>query len=334
MVKPSIRMLASVVSHMPLHTVWQHSGVAQRHGFDLTIDACGYPTADGEVIPMSARADLLLGGQYDFVSGLHHETYVLRARGDKRLAYLAQAQNDWDDRVVVSPDIGSAKDLEGRRFAVPSRNPCIRGNLEHALRVAGVDLAKVELVILDQDKTRASPTAVALLERGEVAGALVDAPFDLRAERLGMRRLEIDSLPVIHNATICANRDRILDDPETTLAFLRSMVDAIHFFKTRPSETLAILEEHCAPIIGARPDEMEHTRMVWAGLLSPKPFPHPLAVWNVYNLDARHNPEADFIGPLEVWDTGYLRTIDDSGYIDELYGGARQAGNPTVNPAI
>ena len=252
MVKPSIRMLASVVSHMPLHSVWQHSGVTQRHGFELMVDACGYPTGDGHVVPMSERAELLLGGNYDYVSGLHHETYLLRAKGDKRLAYLAQAQNDWDDRVIVRPEIDSAKDLEGQRFAIPSRNPCIRGNLEHALRVAGVDLAKVELVILDADKTRSSPKAVDLVVRGEAAGALVDAPFDFRAEQLGMHRLEIASLPVIHNATICANREWVREDEETTLAFLRSMVDAIHFFKTKPSETLAILEEHCAPIIGAR----------------------------------------------------------------------------------
>jgi hypothetical protein len=319
---------------MPLHSVWQHSGVTQQHGFELTVDACGYPTADGTVVPMSSRARLLLDGTYDFVSGLHHETYVLRARGDKRLAYIAQAQNDWDDRVIVRPEIGSPKDLEGRRVAVHGRSPCSFGNMLHAFRVAGVDLSKVEFVDTNAKRIVASPTAVDMVVRGEAAGALVDPPFDLRAERLGMRRLEIDSLPVIHNATICVNRERARADDETTLAFLRSMVDAIHFFKTRPSETLAILDEHCAPFLSANPDEMEHTREVWAGLLSPKPFPHPLAIWNVYNLDSQHNPEADFIGPLEVWDTGFLRTIDDSGYIDQLYGGAQAAKNPAVNPLI
>jgi len=334
MVKPKIRMLASVVSHMPLHTVWQHSGVAERHGFELTIDACDYPTAEGRIIRMPERAGLLLGGTYDFLSGLHHETFILRARGDTRLAYLAQAQNDWDDRVVVRPEIHSPVDLEGQRFAVPNAASCTRGNLEHALRMDGVDLANVEFVNVDVERPVASPAAVDLAVKGDVAGALVDVPFDLRGERLGLHRLEVSSLPVIHNATICANREWTQDNEETTLAFLRSMVDAIHFFKTRPSETVAILEQYCAPMISARADEMEHTRDVWAALLSPKPYPHPLAVWNVYELDARKNPEANFIGPLEVWDTSYLRTIDDGGYIDALYGGARAAENPAVNPVI
>ena len=69
MLKPKIRMLASVVSHMPLHSVWQHSVVAERHGFELTIDACDYPTAEGRIIRMPERAELLLGGAYDFLSG-------------------------------------------------------------------------------------------------------------------------------------------------------------------------------------------------------------------------------------------------------------------------
>jgi hypothetical protein len=39
------------------------------------------------------------------------------------------------------------------------------------------------------------------------------------------------------------------------------------------------------------------------------------------------------IGPFEVWDTSYLRTIDDSGFIDRLYGGTAPASVP-VTPSI
>ncbi len=59
----------------------------------------------------------------------------------------------------------------------------------------------------------------------------------------------------------------------------------------------------------------------WSELLSAKPYPHPLAVWNVYNLDVAHDPKVNFIGPFEIWDTHYLREIDDSGFIDALYNG-------------
>ncbi len=57
----------------------------------------------------------------------------------------------------------------------------------------------------------------------------------------------------------------------------------------------------------------------WAKLLTEKPYPHPMAVWNVYDLDVDHDPKVNFIGPCEVWDTHRLRMIDDSGFIDQLY---------------
>jgi hypothetical protein len=63
-------------------------------------------------------------------------------------------------------------------------------------------------------------------------------------------------------------------------------------------------------------------------------YPRPLAVGNVFNLDVVHYPEVNWIGPFEIWDTSYFRKIGDTGYIDELYGGARAGASPPVNAAI
>ncbi len=51
-------------------------------------------------------------------------------------------------------------------------------------------------------------------------------------------------------------------------------------------------------------------------------------------MDVAHDPSVNFIGPFEIWDTSYLRDIDNSGYIDDLYGSAQAAENPAINVAI
>ncbi len=335
MVKPQVKMLCSHISHMALHSVWRDSGVTQRHGFELIVDACNVPRGDQPPIGMRERAPLLLQGAYDFLSGLHHETYVYRARGDKRFVYLAQAQNDWDDRVVAQPGIRGPKDLEGQKVIVADRAPCVFGNLKHSLQIGGADLEAIEFISLDSHAPDVCHRAVAAVAEGQAAAASVDIPFDRQAEKRGLHLLPIPSVPVIHNATICANRDWVRDNEDTTIAFLKSMIDAIHFFKREKSRVCEILERSLAPIIKIEaPDEIEHLHAVWAKLLSPKPYPHPLAVWNVYTLDVANDPNVNFIGPFEIWDTSYLRTIDDSGYIDELYDGAHLAKNPPVNPVI
>lgn len=335
MVKPVVRMLASDISHMPLHFVWRDSGVTKRHGFELQVDVTGFPIPGQPLIGFPDRAPKLLAGEYDFLSGLHIEPYEYRARGDKRFVYLAQAQNDWDDRLVATQEIRTPRDLEGQRVIVTALAPCVYGNLRHALQVGGADLSRIEFVPITELHQKGRHAAVELVARGEAVAAGVDSPFDRRGEKRGLHRLEVPSIPVIHNATMCANRDWVRDNEDTTLSFLRSMIDAIHFFKTEKSRVCEILDRTLAPLLQLEgPDEVEALQETWAALLSPKPYPHPLAVWNVYNLDVANNPDVNFIGPFEIWDTSYLRAIDDSEYIDELYGGSLEAQNPAINVAI
>ncbi len=335
MVKPKMNMLCSDYSHMALHYVWRDSGVTQKHGFELQVDVANMKLPGQPRIAMNQRGPLVLDGTYDFLSGLHHETYIYRARGDKRLVYIAQAQNDWDDRIIATPDIRSARDLEGKQIIFTSSAPCVLGNLKHSLQLGGADLNRIEFVTLEEPKETVCRSAVQAVAKGRAAAASIDIPYDLQGEKLGLRRLTVPTVPVIHNATMCANREWIKANEDSALAFLRSMIDAIHFFKTQKSKVCEILEREMAPIAGLEgSDEVEHLQVSWAQLLSPKPYPHPLAVWNVYNLDVAHDPNVNFIGPFEIWDTSLLRDIDDSGYIDELYGGAQKAANPAVNIAI
>ncbi|HEX6513167.1 MAG TPA: ABC transporter substrate-binding protein [Chloroflexota bacterium] len=335
MVKPNITMLCSDISHMPLLFVWRDSGVAQRHGFDLTVHISAVEVPGQPFVKMSERGPKLLDGTYDFLSGLHHETYIYRARGDKRFIYMAQAQNDWDDRIVAADGVSSPKDLEGKRLVVTSNAPCVMGNMKHSIQAGGADLDKIDFVVLEGPKNFVCRDAVEEVAAGRAWAAAVDIPFDLRGEKRGLHRLPIPSVPVIHNATICANREWVVENQDSAIAYLKSMIDAIHFFKTEKQKVCEILERDLAPLIGLEgADELEHLHAGWAQLLSAKPYPHPLAVWNVYNLDVAHDPDVNFIGPFEIWDTSYLRTIDDSGYIDALYGGARKALNPPVMPVI
>ena len=310
-VKPTITMLASDISHIPLLFVWKESGVCEKHGFSLKFDIANQEIAGHPFRAMSDRGPMLLDGTYDFLSGLHHEPYFYRARGDKRFIYIAQAQNDWDDRIVATQEIKSAKDLEGKTMLATSQAPCVLGNLKHSLELGGADLSRVNFVTLREAGIKGDcGSAVDMVLRGDAAAVSVDAPFDLRGEKAGLHRLDAPTVPVIHNATMCANGEWVKENEETTTEFLKSMIDAIHFFKTRPDRACEIIERHVAPLIGLKgPDEIQHLYRVWAGLLSPKPFPHPLAVWNVYNLDVAHDPSVNFIGPFEIWNTKRVLSV-------------------------
>ena len=320
MMPEKIRLLCSAISHMPLLFTFRHSGVTEKYGFELEIDIAGFNLYGRPARRMSERAKLLLAGEYEFLSGLHHQPYVYRANGDKRFVYLAQTQNNWDDRLIVRPEITEPKQLEGRKIlnnGDPA--PCVTGNLIESLRAAGVDTAKIEFVTSDEIEVKRY-RSVEMVAGGEVDAANVDIPFDLQARKQGLNVLELPDLPVIHNTTICASTDFVWNNEDRVRDFLKALIEAVHFFKTEKQKVCDILSREHAPLNHIRgDDEVEYLHEQWSRLLIPKPYPHPMAVWNVYNLDIARDPEVNFIGPLEIWDTHYLREIDDSGFIDDLY---------------
>ena len=318
MVLSKIRLLCSDMSHMPLHFTFRDSGVTQKHGFELEVDIAEVKQGSRPVRKMRERAPCLLAGDYEFLSGLHHETYVYRAKGDKRFVYLAQTQDEWDDRLIARSEIQEPKQLEGKKVFT-FHAPCVGGNLDYALRQLGVDTSKVEY-IYPGSIVRNFFEAVQKVAQGELDAANVDIPFDLQAKKRGLRVVPIPAVPVIHNTTICASTEFLRQNEETVLAFLRALIETIHFFKTEKQKVCEILSRELAPLIHLQgDDEVEHLHLEWSRLLSAKPYPHPLAIWNVYNLEVAHDPKVNFIGPLETWDTHYLRMIDDGGFIDGLY---------------
>ena len=143
-----IRVLCSDMSHLPLHFTMRDSGVPQKHGFDLEVD---YVATTGErpLRGLSEGASRPSAWEINgkFLSGLHHEPYAYRARGDKRFVYLAQTQNDWDDRLIARQGITSAKELEGKTV-LTNGAPCVGGNLIAGLKQMGVDTAQIKFIMV------------------------------------------------------------------------------------------------------------------------------------------------------------------------------------------
>ncbi|MBI4526651.1 MAG: ABC transporter substrate-binding protein [Deltaproteobacteria bacterium] len=312
----TLSVLASDPSHLPLLTVFKESGVTQKYGFEIEIDVVGGAKAP----TMAHRPRLLLAGEVDFVSGVHHETYKARARGEKRFVYLAQTQNRWDDRLMVSPEITSIQDLRGKRILCHLKVSCISGNLTAILESCGLNSDEFEIYPIESMSGNLQ-SYVDRVVAGEAHGTLVDMPFDLYGQKKGLKILALPERPVIHNTTILATTDYIRDNKDTVNAFLKALIEAIHFFKTRPTEVVGILRKNLAQRYGLDDEEYYvHLQREWAKLLMRKPYPLAGAIQNVFDLDAAKDSKVqEEIGPMEPWDLHYLRRIDDSGFIDKLY---------------
>ena len=96
---------------------------------------------------------------------------------------------------------------------------------------------------------------------------------------------------------------------------VKAVVMGIHFARTRREETERILD-------GLRKREPEAGSVRYESFtrMPVKPYPALEAVANAYELCLMKIPEAREFSPLALWDIHYLRDLDDSGFIEELYG--------------
>ncbi len=311
----TLDLLASDSSHLPFLFVFKESKVMDKYGFEIDLHIVGGAKAP----TMAHRAKLALAGEIDFLSGLHHETYRERAKGEKRLTYLAQAQNNWDDRLVANSKINSVQDLKGQRIICHSKAPCVAGNLRAVLETCGLKPEEIHTEAIEVTSGKHLEFVDDIIS-GKAAAALVDMPFDLYGTKKGLKIVDLPDRPVIHNTTLLATSDYIKENEETVYAFLKGFIEALHFFKTQPDKVVPILKKNLSKRYGLEDDEYYiHLQREWARLLSTKPYPLASAIQNVYDLDVGKDPAMKNIGPMEPWDLHYLRAIDDSGFIDQLY---------------
>jgi ABC-type nitrate/sulfonate/bicarbonate transport system substrate-binding protein len=304
-----LRIIYRSNSHAPLWIVAEKSGVWEKNSLAVNTSP---------QLVREKAVEALRNGHVDLISGNHHNLYVRNAKGED-FVHLAQAGNNWtENRLVVAHGIRSVIDLKGKKVAVDKLTSHAGLNVWLFLRQEGLDADRgdVDLVELRGPVEERWKRVLS----GEFAGTFVTLPHDTRAERAGAHVIRVRAMPMIRGVTLTTTMSFVKNYEAKIRLLIRGFVDAIHFFITRKQETLEILKEHASPILHLQSDEeVETLYEEWAQSLERKPYPAIEAIANVFRLAVRRNPEIASFNPLALWDSHYVRELDDSGYIDQLY---------------
>ena len=297
-------------SHAPLWLVADKSGCWNKNGLDV------------DTSPQLVReraVESLKNGHVDLISGNHHNLYVRNARNGEDFVHLAQPTNNWtENKLVVKPGIRSVQDLKGKKIAADKLTSHAGLNIWLFLKQAGLeaDRGDVELVEFRGSSEERWKQVVS----GEFDGTFVTIPHDARAAKAGAHVIEVAAIPMIRGVTLTTTTSFVKNHTEDMRQMTKGLVDAIHFFLTRKQETLEILKEHATPILKLQSDEeVERLYDEWAQSLERKPYPTLAAISNVFQLAVRRDPDIAGYNPLALWNTHFVRELDDSGYIDQLY---------------
>jgi ABC-type nitrate/sulfonate/bicarbonate transport system substrate-binding protein len=283
----------------------------------------------------------VMSGDVEFVGGNHISPYGHRARGD-RWIFLGQTVNTVPGRkLVVRADSGIEKIEDLREKIVGSRGNHPYYNDWLQLKQHGLDIDRDEVALVDQlgaaDRNisgpaarayaNANPDAEALAEPlwkwvadKKIDAAFLQVPQCLFAEDAGLKTIETEPFPMIYFTTVSTSLRFAEAHPDIVERFLKGLIEGIHFFKTQPERSMKIIEERYTMDGNMDLEMAKLTYATMAEALEPCLYPTTAAIANVYAESLREDPDAAGISPMALWDTHYLRRIDDSGFVDELYG--------------
>ena len=161
--------------------------------------------------------------------------------------------------------------------------------------------------------TEISEAVEAYRKSGKVDAIFVTGNTE-KFEQAGLHTLSLDRLPMINGPTLTSTLTTLQKKPGLAERLVKAQVMGIHYARTRRGETEKILEG-----LRQRVPQCKSVNYRSVAKLLPKPYPDHEAVANAYKLCCLKTPETEEMSPMALWDLHYLRELDNSGYIDELY---------------
>jgi NitT/TauT family transport system substrate-binding protein len=284
----------------------KEAGILSKHGLD----------ADVILLTGSPRlVQTLVAGDLDYaIAGV---ASVLRARmRGADTAILATGSNYSSQRVLVRPQspFHRLQDLKGRIVGVTQYGSEGDTFLRAALRIVGLR-PDADVTILQMGGT---PQVGAAVIAGKVdAGVTGESGLILihqgRVVQLpGASALELKILGP--GATLTATRRNIGRDRDGVMQFMRAYVETVHYFKTNREGSVRALQKY---LRGATPEQIAVLYEEQRDIAEPLPLPSEEAIQAV--LDRESDPKAKTFKPADFLDVSFLREIERSGFLAELY---------------
>ncbi|MCH8916576.1 MAG: hypothetical protein E2O90_03195 [Alphaproteobacteria bacterium] len=307
-------------SHLVLMHVINECGAWERHGLVVDYD---------KGINRDDAHKLVPTGEVEFVSGNHVSTYAARARGDT-WAYLGQTISKNNLSLVTRPDIGIEKleDVRKRKFGSRGRHPGL--NTWLYLKQNGLDPDTDQVEIIREERVELPDgtfklnrkSLMEMLKDGDIDACFMTLPNKEFAQREGLKVIDLVPQDMVFFMTVSSSMKMVEERPDIVERMLKGVLEGIAFFKTEREKTIQIIMDKHKKEGDLDRQTAELLYDDFAPILEPRLYPGLNAISNVYQEALKQDEKAGDaarIHPLALWDFHFLREIDDSGFIDDLY---------------
>ena len=285
--------------------VAQEVGLFKKHNLDPTLVF----TTGG-----SLGIQAMIGGDVAMTLSDGSSSVLSKLAGVDILV-IASLLNTFPYSLISLPEIKKVDQLKGAKIAVSRFGSATDLSVKMALAKVGLNAEKdVTLLQIGAQTAR----YVALQSRN-VQATIITPPFTLTARKAGMQTLiDMAELNIPFQLTaLLALRPYLKSNPDTVLAVIRTLSEAIHFYKREKETTIKILGKYLKT--DDREALEETHREIAVKSMPEKPYPTLPGIKTILDETALRNPKAKGLKPEDFVDSSFVKKVDDEGLFARLY---------------
>jgi NitT/TauT family transport system substrate-binding protein len=218
--------------------------------------------------------------------------------------------------VMGKPGIKSAEQLKGGTLAISRFGSATDSIARFALRRLGMTPGKDVTLI----QVGSGPERLNAVLTGKVFGAVINPPSSFVAEKKGLAVLaDVAKMGLVFQHTGAATTKKFIrEHPDTVRRYVKSHVEAVHKMWTDKEATIRALGKHM-PGVEREFLAKSYDNVMSETLYSKKQYPSLEGLKTVIDEIAERDPRAKSAKPEQFADFSFIRELDKSGYIDNLY---------------
>jgi NitT/TauT family transport system substrate-binding protein len=269
------------------------SGILKKHGLDAEII---YLRGGQQLVPalMSQSVDIALGSDTGIYSALLEGA---------DLAKIGTTLNSLAFAFAVRPEFKDAASLKGAILGSSRGRDLAYASLIRAITSLGLSPEKdVKIIPVgagDQERIQATVG-------GSTAGTVLFPPWEVQAERLGLKVLSRSRIPSL-NGGINTTKVMLSTKRPVVKTFLRAYREAARYGQTNKERSVLVLQKYLKI-----PDRglAEHMYELTMPYLELTLHPTSEAIQSSLDIVAYANPKAKEAKTTDFWDTSVLKELD------------------------
>ena len=219
--------------------------------------------------------------------------------------------------LMSKPDLKTGAQLKGGSVAIATFGGLSDSLSRIALQKLGLNAKDVTLVQIGT-----IPERLSALESGKVQAAMLNAPDNFRAQKRGLYNLMEVRLPY-QGIGVGTTRTFIRENPDVVRRYVKSQVEAVHRLKTDREAGIKVLGKYLN-IQDREVLEKAYDDAITDEKLPAKQYPSLEGIKKILEPLGEADPKAKAAKPEDFVDMRFIKELDDSGFIDELYKGRKR----------